>query len=109
MRISGRLGLDGQYYAINIETGDTNADAAAKIEDAVNAVLGCPVSASAPDASEPSSNAVTMTSKWKGLTAESIVIEMDTNDTSLGISYAVANTQSGSGTPSVSAALNLWQ
>lgn len=112
VKICGRRGLEGQTYAVNIETGDTNSDIAAKIEDAINAVLGCPVTATAPDDSEPNPNVVTCTSKWNGLTANDIVIEVDTNDVSLGISYAVASTQSGAGTPSLADALaafgNTW-
>lgn len=97
--IAGRTGLDGVSYDINIETGDTTEDIAAKIADAVNAVLGCPVSATA------DVYAATLTSKWKGLTANDITITVDDNDNDLGITYSYETTASGSGTPSVAAAL----
>ncbi len=47
-------------------------------------------------------------SKWKGLTANEIQVEMDTNGNSLGITYSVSTYQSGSGTPDVSASLALF-
>lgn len=100
--ISGREGLDGVFYDLNIETGDTTADITAKIEDAVNAVLGCPLSAVSTDYE------ATLTSKWKGATANDISVTVDTNDNDLGITYSVVSTQSGSGTPSIAAGLALF-
>lgn len=99
LKIAGRDGLDGEFYNINIVTGDTTADITAKIEDAINAVIGSPVSAVSTDYE------ATLTSKWKGLTANDISVTVDTNDTEIGISYVVVSTASGSGTPSVSSAL----
>lgn len=98
--IAGRTGLDGTYYDINIESGDTASDIHAKIEDAINAVLGSPVTAASTDYE------ATLTTKWKGLTANDLVVTVDTNDNDLGITYAVSNTVAGSGTPSVQAALD---
>src|SRR5574343_267318 len=69
LKVAGRDGLDGEYYAINVVDGDTAA------------------------------------SKWKGLTANELSITVDTGDDDLGITYAVVSTQSGAGTPSISAAL----
>lgn len=100
--IAGRAGQEGVFYDINIETGDTTADITAKIEDAVNNVLGSPVSATSTDYE------ATLTSKWKGLTADDISVTVDTNDNDLGITYSVVSTQSGSGTPSIAAALALF-
>jgi phage tail sheath gpL-like len=102
LRIAGRTNVDGIFYDINIEEGDTVADITAKIEDAVNAVLGAPVSATSDDYE------AVLTSKWFGLTADAITVEVDTNDNALGITYAVDSTQSGSGTPSIQAALDLF-
>ncbi len=103
VKIAGRDGLDGTSYDINIETGDTVADITEKMADAINNVLGSPVTASDYDTSK-----VTLTSKWKGLTADGITVSVDTNDDDLGMTYAVVSTQSGAGTPSITDALALF-
>jgi phage tail sheath gpL-like len=97
--IAGRTGVDGVFYDINIEEGDTTAIITGKIEDAVNAVLGAPVIAISYDYD------VRLESKWKGLTANEISVTVDTSDNALGITYAVVSQQSGAGTPSISASL----
>jgi phage tail sheath gpL-like len=98
--IAGRGNVDGVPYDINIVSGDTTADITAKISDAINAVLGSPVIASDTD------YITTLTSKWKGLTAQEISVTVDTNDDDLGITYAVVQTAAGSGTPSIQSALD---
>lgn len=98
--VAGRRGLDGVSYDININKDDTTGDISAKIEDAINNVLGCPFIGTSTDYE------ATMTSKWEGLTAEGLSITVDTNDNSLGITYAVVSTQAGSATPSIQAALD---
>lgn len=100
VKIGGRDGLDGQFYAINIVTGDTIAEIKVKITDAINAVIGSTMTATA------TAGESTLTSKWQGLTSDSITVEVDTNDIELGITYAVVSTQNGAGTPSVQAALD---
>jgi phage tail sheath gpL-like len=102
LKISGRSGLDGVFYDINIVTGDTVATTSVKIAAAINAVLGCPVSAVS------SATEATATAKWTGLTSQEISIEVDLNDTDLGITYVVAQTVAGSGTPSIAASLALF-
>ncbi|KKN42130.1 hypothetical protein LCGC14_0716340 [marine sediment metagenome] len=102
LKISGRNGIDGLFYDINILKDDTTADITAKISDAINAVTGSPVTATNTDYE------ATLTSKWKGLTANDISVTVDTNDNDLGITYAVVSIQSGSATPSISAALDLF-
>jgi phage tail sheath gpL-like len=97
--IAGRQGIDGVFYDVNIEEGDNAAVITGKIEDAVNAVLGAPVIAISYDYD------VRLESKWKGLTANDLSVTVETNDNDLGITYAVVSQQSGSGTPSISAAL----
>ena len=97
--IGGRTGLDGTRYDINIETGDTVAEISAKIEDAINNVLGSPVSASSTDYE------ATLETKWKGLTANELTVSVETNDNAVGLTYAVSSVQSGSATPSIAAAL----
>lgn len=104
--IAGRKSLDGVSYAINILKGDTTADITEKIEDAINNVLGCPFSATATDYH------TTVTSKWKGLTADGLSITVDTGNNALGLTYSVMSTQSGSGTPDIAGGLaqfgNVW-
>lgn len=100
--VAGRYGMDGVSYDINIESGDTTADITAKIEDALNNVLGCPFTGTSTD------YVATATSKWKGLTANDLSITVDTNDNDLGITYAVVSTVSGSSTPSIDDALALF-
>lgn len=97
--IGGRTGLDGTRYDINIVTGDTVAEISQKIEDAINNVLGSPVIASSTDYE------ATLESKWKGLTAEGLNVRVETNGSAVGLTYAVSSVQSGSGTPSIAAAL----
>lgn len=99
LKVAGRDGLDGEYYAINVVDGDTAADITGKMTDALNNILGCPFTATDDD------YVTTATSKWKGLTANELSITVDTGDDDLGITYAVVSTQSGAGTPSISAAL----
>lgn len=99
LKVAGRDGLDGEYYAINVASGDTAADITGKMTDALNNILGCPFTATDDD------YVTTATSKWKGLTANELTITVDTGDDDLGITYAVVSTQSGADTPSISAAL----
>lgn len=98
--IAGRTGLEGGTYDIAIEAGDTTDDITAKIYDAVNNVLGCPVIVT------DTSYENTFTTKWKGLTANDLQISVDTGKDALGLTYSVTTTTAGSGTPSISAALN---
>lgn len=97
--INGRSSLDGNFYNVNIVSGDTATNVATKIAAAINAVLGCPVSATS------SAGVVTVTAKWKGLTSNDCNVSVDINGTSLGLTYAVAEVTVGSGTPSIGSAL----
>jgi len=97
--VAGRTGLDGVSYDFTVNTGDTAAEIHAKIEDALNNVLGCPFSAVSTDYE------CTATSKWAGLTADDLDITVQTNSNAAGITYAVAQTQAGAGTPSVATSL----
>lgn len=92
--VAGRDGIDGSSYDISILKDDTTADITDKISDAINNVLGCPVSAVATDYE------VTATAKWTGLTSQGISITVDTNNNDVGITYSVVETVAGSGTPS---------
>lgn len=98
--IAGRNQVDGGVYSINIVTGDTVATISAKIRDVINSVLGSPVSAVA------DSYKATATTKWKGLTADGVTIRVDRGDNTLGVSYVIATTANGSGTPSIQGGLD---
>lgn len=97
--VAGRDGLDGEFYAINIEEGDTVAQITGKITDALNNVLGCPVIATDDD------YVTTCETKWKGLTADGVSITVDIGENDLGLTYTVNNVQAGAGTPDIAAAL----
>ena len=97
--ISGREGVDGVFYDINIASGDTTADVVEKIVDAINAVLGAPVIA------YDYEYETRIETKWKGLTANELSISVDTGDNDLGLSYSITTVQAGAATPSISAAL----
>jgi len=102
IKLAGRNGIDGVFYDINIVVGDTVSIIATKIQDALNAVVGCPVIGS----TDVTPDRAVLTAKWKGLTSDQLSVSVDLNDTTLGITYAIASTASGSGTPSVQAALD---
>ncbi len=105
LKIAGRNGLEGVFYAINIVVGDTIADVVSKIYDAVNAVLGCPMIAT------DTEYVATLTSKWSGLTANKLTVSVDTGTVDLGITYSVVDGTAGSATPSIAAAFdfnNTW-
>ena len=102
LRIAGREQIDGAVYAVNIVTGDTPTAIGVKIYDAINNASACPVSAT------KLAGVVTTLAKWSGLTSQDITIDIDTNNTSLGITYAVAEIAAGSGTPAVTSSLELF-
>lgn len=97
--IGGRKGMEGQFYKLDIVEGDTTSDITGKITDALSNVLGCPVTVTDDDYVN------TLTTKWKGKTAAGLNVRIDTGDDDLGITYAVASTQTGSGVPSISTAM----
>jgi phage tail sheath gpL-like len=94
--INGRRGLDLVAYDFNVVIGDTTDTINDKIADAINNVLGTPVTATATDYE------VTFETKWKGLTANDLTITVDNNGNDLGITYSLTNVQSGAGTPDLS-------
>lgn len=96
--IAGRTSVDGQSYAFNVVLGDTPTLIAAKVITAINAVIGCPVIASAGTA-----GVVILTSKWKGISS---IFEsrIDTNEQPVGITYSIVKVD-GTVTGLVSAAL----
>lgn len=100
--VNGRRSIDGAKYDISVVTGDTATTITAKIIAVINGVLATPVIAS--DATAK----VDCTAKWTGLTSEGMSITIDTNDAPVGMSYGVASTAAGTGTPSVAASLALF-
>lgn len=102
VRVAGRESVDGFAYAVNIVAGDTATAVATKIKDAILAVLPSPITASS------AAGVVTTTTKWAGLTAQSVTIEMENGGDGLGLTYAVAQTTAGSGTPSIAASLAMF-
>lgn len=99
VKIAGRNSIDGISYAINIVQGDTVATIVTKIDNAVNAVLASPMSATG------TPYASTLTAKWNGLTSQDLTVSIDVGNDSLGLTYVVNQTVAGSGTPSVANAL----
>jgi phage tail sheath gpL-like len=100
--VAGRDGMDGKFYDININKGETTADITSKISDALNNILGCPFIGTDTD------YVATCTSKWSGLTANDLSITIDTGDDSLGLEYTINTTQAGAGTPSVQSQLDAF-
>lgn len=97
--VAGRTVVDGSTYDITIVAGDSTAEITAKIADVLNNVLGCPVTATDTDYTS------TLTTKWKGLTADGVNVTIDTKGDDLGITYGIATLQAGAGTPNVTPAL----
>ena len=101
--IAGRFFLDGGSYNLNLVVGDGPNEINQKIEDVINNVLGCPLTADSTDYES------VLTSKWKGLTADGLTVSVDTNGNDLGIAYSVTSTASGAGTPTVTGSLAKFQ
>lgn len=102
IKIAGRDNIDAQFYNINIATGDTIGAITTKIYNVIAAVLGCPMNAST------DGYKATLTSKWKGATANDLTVSVDTNNNAVGLSYWVQSTSNGSATPSISTALTAF-
>ena len=100
--INGRDNVDGEFYAINVVSGDNAAAIEAKVIAAVNAVLCCPVIASV-DTSD-----VLFTSKWKGATSADLNITVDTNGDDAGLVYAQSTKVNGTGVVSLTTSLALF-
>ena len=100
--INGRRSIDGSNFGITINVGDDADSIALKIKDVIMNVLACPVIAS------NTTNVVTISTKWKGLSADDLNIEIDTNEKSAGIVYSISTTASGSGVPDIVPALNAF-
>ncbi len=104
--IGGRTSLDFESYSYSITKGDTPEVIVTKIKDAVNGVLGSPVSAS--------NNGVTLklTTKWSGNTSKTLVTNFNFGTKSGGISYSKTEVEEGVGEVELKTALdqfdNIW-
>lgn len=98
--VAGREQLDGESYSFNVVTGDTPTVIAAKIADALNGVLGCPLIGSS------LIGVAKGTSKWKGASSGFLNIVVDNGGNGVGVTYAVLAVKFGLGEPTVTPALN---
>lgn len=95
--INGRDSIDFQSLGFSVVTGDTPTVIAGKIKDAINSVLGSPVSAT------NTLGVITMTSKWEGATSAEINIAIDFGTNAAGVSYSQTDSTDGAGTVSLAA------
>jgi phage tail sheath gpL-like len=99
LRINGRTNIDGVYYNFNVTSGGNVASVVSAITDCINNVLACPFTAVA------GTGIVTLTSKWKGLTAADLNIEVLTNGDAASITYSETSNTAGTTTPSITTGL----
>jgi len=104
--VNGRYSIDFKNYSYSVVKGDTPAAIAQKIADAVNGVLGSPVSATV------STDTVVLTTKWTGQTSAELVTKIDFGTTAAGVSYTLSSETVGAGTINIADALaqfgNSW-
>lgn len=93
--------IDSEEFVISV--GDSVADIITAATAAINAVLEIPVIAT--DATPGTSTEVGIASKWKGTSANDIVIEM-VGPTTAGVSFAITQPVGGLVNPDVDDALN---
>lgn len=94
--INGRDNLDFDPYTFSVTIGDTPAQVAQKIADAINGVLSSPVTAVVVG------DTVVITTKWKGATSAELNVLFDLNDNDGGISYSETASVDGGGDVSLS-------
>lgn len=93
--------IDSEEFVISV--GDSLADIVTAMAAAINAVLEMPVTAVAD--TTPASEAVDLTSKWKGTSANDIVVEV-VGSTTAGTSFAISQPSGGLVNPDVQPALD---
>lgn len=98
--VNGRRSIDFQSYDFSVVIGDTPTVIAGKIKDAINGVLGSPVTAA------NTLGVVTATSKWEGATAAEITISIDFGNNAAGVSYSQTASTDGSGAVSLADSLS---
>ncbi|PXX26278.1 phage tail sheath gpL-like [Thalassospira sp. 11-3] len=97
--IAGRGSLDFLKYSFAIVKGDTATVIAGKIKDAINGVLGSPVTAA------NVAGVLTITTKWKGVTSANLKSTIDLGTNAAGVSYSKTATTDGAGAADLSGAL----
>lgn len=100
--INGRNSLDFKSYDFNVATGDTPTVIAAKIKDAINAVINAPCTAIS------ALGVVTITSKWEGATSAELNISFDLGTKTAGISYSETTSTDGTGVVDLADTLELF-
>ena len=98
--INGRDNVDGEIYEFTVLTTDNAAAIRQKIIDTVNAVVNAPVTAS------EVTNKAQLATKWRGSTSAELTVSIDTRGDSAGLTYTVDNKVNGTGTESITNALN---
>lgn len=100
--------IDSESFVISV--GDTVADVVTAMTAAINAVLEMPVIAV--DATPGTSTQVDLTSKWKGVSANDIVVEV-IGSTTAGNSFAITQPTGGLVNPDIDDALaqvgDIWE
>lgn len=96
--IAGRSSVDFMEYKYSVAIDDTPTAIATKIKDAINAVLGSPVTATS------ALGVVTITTKWEGATSAALVTKVDYANAA-GLSYSKTDETLGSGSVSLATAL----
>ena len=97
--INGRENLDFETYTYTILKGDTSSQICAKIVDVVNNVLSSPVTATL------AGSTFKLKTKWKGETSKELKVSFNVNGNNAGLTYANTDNVEGSGTPSITDAL----
>lgn len=101
IKINGRSSVDGVSYAVNVVAGETAAQIATKINDAINnASSVCPFT------SAVSTNTVTATCRWQGESGLDTNISVTPSITNSTVTYVVADGGAGSGVPTITTSLN---
>jgi len=97
---------DAVSVQFTLSAGDTVADATAALTDAINATLDLPVVA------VDGATVVDITSKWKGASANGLLLAID-GPTDIGITWAITQPTGGAGNPDVNDALeqvgDVWE
>lgn len=90
--VNGRDTVDFQTSAFSVVVGDTPTVIAGKMKDAVNSVLGHPVTGA------NTLGVATFTSKWEGATSDEISVSIDFGNNAAGVSYSQTASTNGAGT-----------
>lgn len=89
--VNGQSSQRGKSYTVSVTKGDTATVIAGKIRDVINNNVYCPYNATS------ALGVVTLTTTWKGKSANYCNIDIDINNTEHGITYVVSNPTAGAG------------